>query len=253
MKILESPAKLMKVGHSSKHLKSSTPKFIKEAQEIHGHLQPKDPRFIKDLMKISDKLAQVNWERNQLWNASPSKEESAPALFAYNGDVYRGLQAETLQSAELEYLEKNLRMISGLYGLLRPSDRVMLYRLEMGCGFGFKSYKNLYDFWTEKLTLELNSELKKKDFVLNLASQEYSKAINFKEIKAPVISFEFLEMIDGKLKKVMSYFKQARGLVARFCAQNNVEKPEEVKTFNLSGYLFDDQRSTKTNFVFTRG
>jgi len=252
LKILTSPAKLMKIDTQNDFLKPTTPKFIKESAKIQEHLKKKNPKILKDLMNISEDLAQENWERNQKWSAKPTSKNSAPALYAFNGQVYKGLDAKTLKKSDVEYLQEHYLMISGLYGLLRPSDKIMLYRLEMGCGFSFENHKNLYDFWQNKLTNELNKSLKKSDFVLNLASNEYSKAINFKELKAPVIDFKFYEMKNGKPKTIVVYTKNARGLVVRYCAQNKVEKLEEVKSFNLENYLFNDELSTEKTFVFTR-
>ncbi|MEH7888987.1 peroxide stress protein YaaA [Elizabethkingia meningoseptica] len=252
MKILISPAKLMNIDHKTDMLKASTPKFIEEAAHIQKYLKEKDPKFIKELMHISDKLANENWERNQKWMTKPTAKNSTSALFAFAGEVYRGLDVKTLDKPAVDFLQKNLRMLSGLYGLLKPSDKVMLYRLEMGCGFSFESYKNLYSFWTEKVTEELNSQLKAKDFVLNLASNEYSKAVDKKKLKAPVIEFDFYEEKEGKHKTIVVYTKHARGLVARFCAQNNIEKLNDVKAFNLEGYLFNDALSTEHRFIFTR-
>ena len=143
-------------------------------------------------------------------------------------------------------------MLSGLYGLLKPSDKIMLYRLEMGRKFKFEKYKNLYDFWTEKVTAQLNSELKAKDIVLNLASKEYFKVIDKTQINVPIIDFDFYEMKSGKPKTIVVYTKHARGLVARYCAENNVKTLNEVKGFNLENYRIDEKLSTKTNLVFTR-
>ena len=143
-------------------------------------------------------------------------------------------------------------MLSGLYGLLKPSDRIMLYRLEMGRKFQFDDYKNLYEFWTDKITEQLNSELSSKDVVLNLASKEYFKVIDKTKIKVPVIDFEFFNYKEGKLKTIVVYSKHARGLVARFCAQNQVKTLNDVKGFNLENYLIDEELSTQTKLVFTR-
>lgn len=252
MKILISPAKLMNIGNKSDLLKPTMPKFIEDSAHIQKYLKEKNPKFLKDLMHISDKLAQENWERNQNWSSKPTAKNSTSALYAFTGEVYRGLDAKTLGQTEVDYLQKNLRMLSGLYGILKPSDKVMLYRLEMGCGFSFEKYKNLYDFWTEKVTEELNKQLKAKDFILNLASNEYGKVVSRKELKAPVIDFDFYEIKDGKPKTIVVYTKHARGLVARFCAEKNVSTLNEVKAFNLEGYLFSDELSTDKKFVFTR-
>jgi len=252
MKIITSPAKLMNVENSTDLLRSSTPKFIEEAALIQSHLKHKSPKYLSELMEISSKLADENWERNQKWKAKPTAKESAPAMFAFTGEVYRGLDAKTLDKNAIDYLQKNYRMLSGLYGLLKPSDKVMLYRLEMGRNFEFESYKNLYQFWTEKITDQLNSEMKKNEILLNLASGEYVKVVDSKKLNHQVIDFDFYEMKDGKLKTIVVYTKHARGMLVRFCAENNAKTLNDVKAFNYEGYLIDEEKSTDTKLVFTR-
>ena len=252
MKIITSPAKLMNIENKTDMLKSTTPKFIDEAAFIQSYLKEKSPKYLSDLMEISQKLADENWERNQNWKAKPSAKESAPAMFAFTGEVYRGLDAKTLDKKAVDYLQKNYRMLSGLYGLLKPSDNIMLYRLEMGRSFEFEHYKNLYEFWREKVTEQLNSELKSKDLILNLASSEYSKVLDKKKLNAPVIDFDFYEMKDGKRKTIVVYTKHARGLVVRFCAETQAKTLNDVKAFNLEGYRIDEELSSKTKLVFTR-
>ena len=252
MKLITSPAKLMTVGNTTELLKTTTPKFIDEASYIQTHLKEKDPKFLSELMEISPKLADENWERNQKWTAKPKAEESSPAILAFVGEVYRGLDANTLNQQAIDYLQKNYRMLSGLYGLLKPSDKVMLYRLEMGRKFQFDQYKNLYEFWTEKVTEQLNSELKKDELVLNLASNEYIKVVNKKALKGKVIEFDFYEYKDGKLKTIVVYTKHARGLVVRYCAENNAQTLDDVKGFNYEGYRIDEEKSTDSKLVFTR-
>ena len=242
----------MNIENSTEFLKSTTPEFIEEAAFIHSHLKEKTPKYLSELMEISTKLADENWERNQKWNAKPKTKESAPAMFAFTGEVYRGLNAKTLDKKAVSYLQKNYRILSGLYGLLKPSDKVMLYRLEMGRNFKFDHYKNLYEFWREKITEQLNSELKSKDIILNLASNEYFKVLDKTQLKAPVIDFEFYELKEGKPKTVVVYTKHARGLVVRYCAEHQVKTLNEVKGFNLEGYRIDEKLSTKTKLVFTR-
>ena len=242
----------MNIENSTEFLKSTTPGFIEEAAFIHSHLKEKTPKYLSELMEISTKLADENWERNQKWNAKPKTKESAPAMFAFTGEVYRGLDAKTLDKKAVNYLQKNYRILSGLYGLLKPSDKVMLYRLEMGRNFKFDHYKNLYEFWREKITEQLNSELKSKDLILNLASNEYFKVIDKAKLKASVIDFEFYELKEGKSKTVVVYTKHARGLVVRYCAEHQVKTLNEVKGFNLEGYRIDEKLSTKTKLVFTR-
>ena len=252
MKIISSPAKLMNIDNSSEFLKPTQPHFIEESALIQKTLKHKSPKYLSELMEISSKLADENWERNLNWKPKPSAKESAPALMAFSGEVYRGLDAATLDENAIKYLQKNFRMLSGLYGLLKPSDKIMLYRLEMGRKFKFENYKNLYEFWTDKVTAQLNSELKAKDIILNLASKEYFKVIDKKELNATVIDFDFYELKSGKPKTIVVYTKHARGLVARYCAQNNVKTLNEVKAFNLENYRIDEKLSTKTNLVFTR-
>ena len=194
MKFVTSPAKLMNIENSTEFLKSTTPKFIKDSEFIQSHLKEKSPKYLSELMEISSKLADENWERNQKWSAKPNAKNSAPAMFAFTGEVYRGLDAKTLDKEAVDYLQKNYRILSGLYGLLKPSDKVMLYRLEMGRPFKFDSYKNIYEFWTDKVTEQLNSELKKDELLINLASTEYFKVIDKKALKAKVIDFEFKQI-----------------------------------------------------------
>ena len=252
MKILTSPAKLMNINNSTSLLKATTPKFIEEATLIQHYLKQKSPKYLSELMAISQKLADENWERNQKWNDHPTAKESAPAMFAFVGEVYRGLDAKTLDKAAVDYLQKNYRILSGLYGLLKPSDKIMLYRLEMGRNFEFGQFKNLYSFWRQKLTDQLNSELKKKDIILNLASSEYIKALDRKQLKAPVIDFDFYEWKDGKLKTIVVYTKHARGMMVRFCAETNAQTLNDVKAFNADGYLINEELSTDRKLVFTR-
>lgn len=252
MKIITSPAKLMNIENSTEFLKPTTPFFIEQAEIIQKTLKTKTPKYLSELMEISPKLADENWERNQNWKPKPNSKESAPAMFTFVGEVYRGLDAKTLDKNAINYLQKNYRMLSGLYGLLKPSDKIMLYRLEMGRNFEFEEYKNLYEFWRDKVTAQLNSELKSKDLILNLASTEYFKVIDKKKISATVIDFNFYEMKDGKLKTIVVYTKHARGLMVRYCAENQVKTLNQVKGFNLEGYRIDENLSTKTSLVFTR-
>lgn len=252
MKIISSPAKLMNIENSSDFLKSTTPHFIEQAELIQKTLKKKTPKYLSELMDISDKLADENWERNQNWKAKPTKKEAAPALFAFSGEVYRGLDAGTLDAKAIQYLQKNFRMLSGLYGLLKPSDKVMLYRLEMGRKFKFETHENLYEFWRNQVTAQLNKELKANDIVLNLASTEYFKVIDQSKLNATVIDFNFYELREGKPKTIVVYTKHARGLVARFCAESNAKTLNDVKAFNLEKYRIDEKLSTKTNLVFTR-
>jgi len=252
MKIITSPAKLMNTENSTDLLRSTSPKFIEEAEFIHSFLKHKSPKYLSELMEISPKLADENWERNQNWKSKPTAKESAPAMFAFTGEVYRGLDAKTLDKKAVDYLQKNYRILSGLYGLLKPSDKVMLYRLEMGRPFEFDEYKNLYSFWTEKVTEQLNTEMKKNELLLNLASIEYFKVIDRKKINHKIIDFEFYELREGKLKTIVVYTKHARGLVVKFCAETQAKTLNDVKAFNYDCYRIDEEKSTDVKLVFTR-
>ncbi|MCY0978645.1 peroxide stress protein YaaA [Chryseobacterium wangxinyae] len=252
MKIITSPAKLMNTEFSTDLLRSTTPKFIDDSEFIHSFLKPKSPKYLSELMEISSKLADENWDRNQKWKPKPTATDSAPAMYAFTGEVYRGLDAKTLDKKAVDYLQKNYRILSGLYGLLKPSDKVMLYRLEMGRPFEFDEYKNLYSFWTEKVTEHLNSEMKKNELLLNLASNEYFKVIDRKKLNHKIIDFEFYELREGSLKTIVVYTKHARGLVVRFCAETQAKTLNDVKAFNYEGYRIDEEKSTDIKLVFTR-
>lgn len=253
MKIVTSPAKLMKTGHKVESpLRSSTPLFIEQATALHEVIKTKTPQYLKKLMEISDKLADENWERFQNWVPHPKTSESAQAIFAFQGEVYRGLDASSLGEPELQYLQKNYRILSGLYGLLRPSDRIMLYRLEMGRKFAIEGHSDLYSFWKEILTERLSKELKKGEIILNLASAEYARALDFKQLTNQVLDVEFLELKSGKPKNIVVYTKHARGLMVRYCAIHQVTKKEQLFGFNLEGYRYEESLSTDQKITFTR-
>jgi cytoplasmic iron level regulating protein YaaA (DUF328/UPF0246 family) len=203
-------------------------------------------------MEISPKLADENWQRNQNWNNNPKKNESCAALFAFTGEVYRGIDAKSLDSNAIHYLQKNYRILSGLYGLLKPSDKIMLYRLEMGRNFEFDHYKNLYEYWKEKVTAQLNSEFNKKDILLNLASNEYFKVIDKKKINAQIVDFDFYELKNGTPKTIVVYTKHARGLLTRFCAETQAKTLDDVKAFHYEGYRLNEEKSTNNRFIFER-
>ena len=252
MKILSSPAKLMSVEVHPFVNRMSTPKFIDEASTIQKYLKEKTPNYLQKLMDISKKLADENWERNQNWKAKPKAKESAPALYAFKGEVYRALDAESLDEKAVEYLQKNFRMLSGLYGMLKPSDKIMLYRLEMGRNFEFEKNKNLYQFWRERVTENFNKELKKNELILNLASTEYFKVLDEKNLKGKVINFHFHELKSGKPKTITIYTKHARGLMIRYCAEKTCKTLEDVKGFNYENYGFQENMSSENNLVFVR-
>src|SRR5690606_9186711 len=232
MKILLSPAKLMSLETEGNWQKSSTPKFLPESEKVMKKLKTLKSKDLEKLMSISNDLAQMNLERYENWQPKTTKKKSLQAVLAFKGEVYRGLDAQALTENAQDYLNQNLFILSGLYGILKPSDRVMLYRLEMGSKLDVSGSKNLYGFWKETLTDFVNSKLKRKEILLNLASNEYAKVLDDKKLKSPKIDVEFLDFKNGELKPIMVFFKQARGMMARYCAENNVSTLEELKLFN---------------------
>ncbi len=251
MKILLSPAKMMNLETDAKW-KATTPQFLEQSQKIMNVMKEMSATDLEKLMKISKDIADMNVERNQVWNVKPTAKKAIPAALAFKGEVYRGLDASTMDDDAISYFTKNAFLLSGLYGILRPSDKVMLYRLEMGSKLDVNGSKNLYGFWKETLTPFVNSKLKKGEFILNLASNEYAKVLDRKSLKVPVYDVEFQDYKNGELKKIMMYFKHARGAMARYCAENNVTTLDEVKAYDVDGYRFDENLSTNETLIFTR-
>ncbi len=252
MKILLSPAKSLDFERSVPQIDFKHPDYLAKSSEIMDVLKEMNPSELESLMKISPKLAALNWSRNQNWLKSYNQTESRPAIFAFTGDVYQGLDVDSLNKEELSYIQRELLILSGLYGMLRPLDYILPYRLEMGTKIQVEAASNLYKFWRPLLTRDLEEKLGSDEFVLNLASNEYSKAIDLKSLNHEVITPHFKDFKDGKLKMISFYAKKARGMMLKYCAQKNLEKVEQLKGFNSGGYAFDDSLSDATNLVFTR-
>jgi cytoplasmic iron level regulating protein YaaA (DUF328/UPF0246 family) len=253
MKILISPAKSI----NEKALKSSDstiPIFQNEAQKIVKNLRKFKVDDLKQLMSISDDLASLNWKRYKNWKKSDSEsEELISAGFAFSGEVYRGLDLASLNSEELEIATKSLRILSGMYGILKPNDLIYPYRLEMGTRFSpIEDQKNLYEFWKDKIAKTLKKELDKEEIIINLASNEYFKAIDVQQIKNKIITPVFKEFKNGNFSIVMMYAKHARGAMARYLIQNKITDIEELKLYNIDGYSFDANQSTENEWVFVR-
>lgn len=251
MKILLSPAKMMSL-ETNANWKATTPQFLEHSKEIMNVMKEMTAGDLEQLMKISSTISEMNVERNQTWNTKPSAGESISAALAFKGEVYRAFDAETLSEDAQNYINNNVFLLSGLYGMLRPTDKIMLYRLEMGSKLDVNGSKNLYGFWKNILTPFFNSKLGKDEFILNLASNEYAKVLDKKALKVPMVEVEFQDYKDGKLKKIMMYFKHARGAMARYCAENNVQTLDEVKAYNIDGYRYDENLSKDGLLVFTR-
>jgi cytoplasmic iron level regulating protein YaaA (DUF328/UPF0246 family) len=232
----------------------SYPDFLPEAEKIVSVIKKKKPSQLAELMGISSKLAELNHQRFQAWSLPFTPENSWPAVLMFNGDVYQGLKAETFSAFEFETAQKQLRILSGVYGLLKPLDLIQPYRLEMGTDIAISRKKNLYDFWKAKITAKLNQEFSEsgKKVLVNLASNEYFSAIDTKKLKARIITPSFKEHKNGQFQMVSFYAKRARGLMSRFIIQNNISDPEEIKAFDLEGYYFNNGLSKGDNWVFTR-
>lgn len=252
MKIVISPAKSLNFEKALPTARFSEPKFLKEATTIQKTLKKIKPKQLMELMAISDKLAELNWQRNQDWETPFTTKNARPAVYAFDGDVYQGLDVYTLPEAKLDGLQDKLRILSGLYGLLQPLDLMQPYRLEMGTSLPIGKNKNLYEFWKKTITKQLNDELQKDELFINLASTEYFSAVDSKALKVPVITPEFKDYKDGKLKMISFFAKKARGLMVRYIIDTNAETIDDLKAFNYEGYAFDANLSSGTKLVFTR-
>ena len=252
MKIVISPAKSFNYESKLPVANYSESAFLKNSELIQKTLKNKQPKELMELMHISEKLADLNWKRNQEWSVPFSKENARPAVFAFDGDVYSGLDAYSLSTEKIAVLQDKLRILSGLYGVLKPLDLMQPYRLEMGTKMEIGTHKNLYEFWKKTITDSLNNEMKDDELFVNLASNEYFSAVDTKALKVPVITPEFKDYKDGKLKIISFYAKKARGLMVRYIIDKNVETIEDLKGFNYDGYAFDSNLSKGNSLVFTR-
>ena len=252
MKIVISPAKSLNFEKELPTTTFSEPQFLKQATTIQRTLKKKRPKVLSQLMDISDKLAALNWERNQKWQTPFTSANARQAIYAFDGDVYLGLDAYSLPSDKLEVLQDKLRILSGLYGLLKPLDLMQPYRLEMGTSIPIGKNKNLYEFWKKTITKELNGELKKGELFVNLASNEYFSAVDTKALKVPVITPEFKDYKDGNLKMISFFAKKARGMMVRYIIDTNAETIDDLKGFNYENYAFDANLSKGNTLVFTR-
>ena len=252
MKIVISPAKSLNYETQLPITTYTESAFLSKAVTIQKTLKKKKPKQLMELMDISDKLAELNWQRNQEWNIPFSPENARQAVYAFDGDVYTGLDVYSLSTEKVLVLQEKLRILSGLYGLLKPLDLMQPYRLEMGTKIQIGTKKNLYEFWKKTITDTLNKELSKGELFVNLASNEYFSAIDTKTLKVPVITPEFKDYKDGKLKMISFFAKKARGLMVRYIIDNNAETIDDLKGFNYEGYAFDANLSKGNTLVFTR-
>lgn len=231
--------------------------FAKEAEYLAEKLKKFSANKLKSMMSISEDLAQLNADRYAQWSWPFTEANSKQAVYSFNGDVYQGLQANTLTEEEMEFAQDHLRILSGLYGLLRPLDAIQPYRLEMGTSWAVTPKKNsLYKFWKPTITKQLKADIADtgSEFVLNLASQEYAKAVDFKEIGVPVIAPEFREERGDKFQMISFFAKKARGLMTKYAIENRVRKPEDLLGFDSDGYHYNESLSELSinKWVYTR-
>jgi len=230
-------------------------RFPKESLALVKEMQTKTAEDIQALMSVSENIAKLNVERYYSFAETYIKDKNAKhALFAFNGDVYQGLEASSLSANDIDYAQSHLRILSGLYGLLRPLDLIQPYRLEMGTKLAFEQYKNLYDFWGSKITALINEEIKegKHRFLVNLASNEYVKSVKKKELHVPMLDLDFKDYKNGQYKTISFFAKKARGMMTRFFIQNQCQSIKELQEFNESGYAFSKENSTDNKLVFLR-
>jgi uncharacterized protein len=254
MLIVISPSKKLDFEKQVANLQYTSPDYIKEASMLIKPLRKLSVNQLMELMDISPKLAQLNQERYYLWRPEFSLADARQALLAFRGDVYTGLDADTLLLDDIQNAQNQLRILSGLYGLLRPLDMIMPYRLEMGIPLAVNKNRNLYEFWQKKITNRLNQDLEKSgsNLLINLASVEYFKVIDPKKLKAEIVTPEFRQAKAGTYKIVSLFAKQARGMMTRFIIQNKIDSEEQIKAFDSAGYRFNNRLSAKGRPVFTR-
>ena len=249
-----SPAKKLSDECHAYEADHSQPAYLVKSTELVDQLKSYEPSHLQSLMGISEKLSVLNWERYQSWNPSFSSSNSRQAFFTFKGDTYTGLDADTLSSEDLSFSQNHTRILSGLYGVLKPLDLIMPYRLEMGTKIENKFGKNLYDFWGNELVADLEKDLSNHDsrYIVNCASVEYFKSIDKDSLNGKVITPVFKEIKKGKARIVSFFAKKARGMMARYIIQNQINDPDEIRKFDLGGYEYNDSLSNTMEPVFTR-
>ena len=251
---LLSPSKKLNFKHQDAVSYFTQCDFIESAQKLVNEAKNLSHEDLKDLMKISDNLAQLNKDRFDEWSQPFNQDNSKQAILAFDGGVYSGLSAHEFSKNDLDFAQNHLRILSGLYGILKPLDLIQPYRLEMGINLRNEKGKNLYEFWSSDITKNLNNTLKeqKNPIILNCASNEYFNVIDKNALEGKVLNTIFKEKRNGELKFISFNAKKARGLLAKFVINNGIDSKEGVKEFNLEDYKFDSRISEENTFVFTR-
>lgn len=247
MKIVVSPAKTLDYESKLPTTRGTQPEFLETAAKLNRKLGRQSKKEISRLMSISDKLADLNYTRYQEFQEDHDKKNSRPAMYAFNGDVYTGLDSYTIPTDKLDRLQDTLRILSGMYGILRPLDLIQPYRLEMGTDIGIERKKNLYEVWQKKVTGYLNDELEEDELFLNLASNEYFKAVKSEELKVPVISPVFKDFKNGKLKIISFFAKKTRGSMVRYIIDKDCKTLDDVKGFDYDDYRFSEEHTENEN------
>ncbi len=252
MKILLSPAKSLDFTSPLPAIKYSMPTFEKESAAVMKVLQKKSAQDLADLMDLSIKLAQLNKERNMAWHQPFTPSTARSALYAFAGDVYTGFDAYTLPETSFDLAQNQVRILSGLYGMLKPFDLIQEYRLEMGTSLPIGKSKNLYEFWKTKLTKALRAELAAGELLVNLASKEYFSVLDAKAFKTELVTADFYDFHQGQYKMISFFAKKARGMMARYLIDSQAKTLEDMKGFTAGGYQFDANQSSEKRLVFTR-
>ncbi|MBT6729952.1 MAG: peroxide stress protein YaaA [Cryomorphaceae bacterium] len=251
MKIFISPAKSLDFENKVETSFNTVPLFNDKAIQVNNSIKDLSAPDLSRLMTISPKLSDLNWLRNQDFQKNNSKEKQA--IFAFNGDVYDGIDANTISTSNHEKLQSTLRILSGLYGILKPFDKIKPYRLEMGTKISIDGSKNLYDFWKKNVTDSILKEIKEEEIIINLASNEYFSVIDSSLINNKIITPQFKDFKNGKLKIISFYAKKARGLMTRFLIDNDIQSSSDIENFNSSGYTFSQaETADSTSPVFVR-
>ena len=249
-----SPAKTLDYDTAPMTQLSTVPRFMDQSALLVEDARGLNPDDIRALMGVSEQIAHLNHERFMNWQSESTSDNAKQAVLAFKGDVYTGLQAESLSEEDLTFAQDRLRILSGLYGLLRPLDLMQPYRLEMGLKFANQRGKNLYEFWGAQLTDTLNDDLASAnaDVLINLASNEYFKAVKPKLLKADVITPQFKDLKNGQYKMISFFAKKARGIMARYIIDNRITEPEALRSFAEAGYYYSEAESKGDQWVFLR-
>lgn len=249
-----SPAKSLDFESPLATKKFTQPEFLDQSELLIEELKALSHQDVAGLMKLSDKLAELNVHRFQSFKTPFTADNARPAVLAFKGDVYQGLDADTLKAKDFTFAQKHLRILSGLYGLLKPLDLIQPYRLEMGTRFANQRGKNLYDFWQNRIHDAITALLEKhhSPVLINLASNEYFKAVKAKQLPYSVITPQFKDYKNGQYKMISFFAKRARGLMSRYIIDNQIDSADDLKSFDVDGYRFDNKNSSDTDLIFLR-